>query len=348
MKRLLSFGIFLSVLWCPSASALTRLIEVLAVGVTDNAGKPVASGEVTVYDAGTTNLRTVYEDFNLSSPAANPIELDHAGRAVVYTDKRVKLVITTSTGAAVRTIDDVGTAGSDLAVDISDTTLAGDGLIAPGDGSLAVNTDNSTLEVVADTVQLKSTITGDRTITGAITTTGNGTIGGTLKVGGSSGAALSNSGTALVTGSKIYPSASTGAALATSSSSRTLQVETTGGGASRPIVVSASPGTHGLMIVRGHVDASGNNPGSGTSFGEGFTVSAFNGGAGTSTITFSTAFAEKPVCTVTGSAVAGAGYCWIPAGNPSSTTTVGIDCQTGGGSAVGGTYDFICIGQRGS
>jgi hypothetical protein len=136
------------------AFALKRVVELLAAGVTDDTGEPLAAGTVTVYDAGTTSLRTVYTDFALSSAASNPLTLDSAGRAVVYTDKRVKLLIKNSSGATVRTIDNVGTADSDLPV-ASTNTLAGDGLTAPGDGSLAVNPDGTTLEISTDIVRVK-------------------------------------------------------------------------------------------------------------------------------------------------------------------------------------------------
>jgi microcystin-dependent protein len=98
-----------------NAMALDRLVEVLAVGVTDGLGLPVVNGTVTFYDAGTTTLRTVYQDWALSTTAANPATLDSAGRIVVYSDKRIKLVIKDNTGSTVRTLDNVGTADSDIA-----------------------------------------------------------------------------------------------------------------------------------------------------------------------------------------------------------------------------------------
>ncbi len=135
---------------------MRRLIEVLAVGVTDDSGLPVENGTVTFYDAGTSNLRTVYQDFAETSTLAhaNPATLDAAGRLIAYSSYRVKLVIRTSAGATVRTIDNVGTADSDLS-SASASTFAGSGLTAPGDGSLAVNVDGTTLEVSSDIVRVK-------------------------------------------------------------------------------------------------------------------------------------------------------------------------------------------------
>jgi microcystin-dependent protein len=106
------------------ARALDLLIDVLAVGVTDNLGVPLSLGKVTFYDAGTTNLRTVYQDFGLTTPAANPVILDTAGRAIVYTSYRVKLVITDSADGAIRTIDNVGSADADVASSAQNGGLA--------------------------------------------------------------------------------------------------------------------------------------------------------------------------------------------------------------------------------
>lgn len=135
---------------------MRRLIEVLAVGVTDDSGLPVENGTVTFYDAGTSNLRTVYQDFAETSTLAhaNPATLDAAGRLIAYSSYRVKLVIRTSAGATVRTIDNVGTSDSDLS-SASASTFAGSGLTAPGDGSIAVNVDGTTLEINSDTVRVK-------------------------------------------------------------------------------------------------------------------------------------------------------------------------------------------------
>lgn len=133
---------------------MKRIIEILAVGVDTDSDTPVANGLVTFYDAGTSSLRTVYQDFDLATPHANPATLDADGKLIAYTDKRVKLFIQTAALATVRTIDNVGTADSDLS-SASASTFAGSGLTAPGDGSLAVNVDGATLEVSSDIVRVK-------------------------------------------------------------------------------------------------------------------------------------------------------------------------------------------------
>lgn len=133
---------------------MIRLIEVLAAGVTDDSGNPVDSGTVTFYEAGTTTLYTVYSDFELETPHSNPATLDSAGRLIAYADTRVKIVIASSAGVTIRTIDDVGTADSDLSQTSADT-LAGDGLLNT-DGVLSVRVDGSTLEINTDVARVRA------------------------------------------------------------------------------------------------------------------------------------------------------------------------------------------------
>ena len=83
------------------------LIDILAAGVTDDSGVVLASGTVTSYQAGTTTLQTIYQDNDLTIPHSNPSTLDSAGRLIAYSATSLKLVIETSAGASVRTIDNV-------------------------------------------------------------------------------------------------------------------------------------------------------------------------------------------------------------------------------------------------
>lgn len=129
------------------------LVDILASGVTDDDGQPLASGTVTFYQAGTSTLETVYEDFELTDAHPNPLTLDDAGRAIAYSDTRVKAVIRASTGAIVRTIDDINLADSDIDSSVSSATLAGDGLVANG-AALDVNVDGSTLTTSGDEVKV--------------------------------------------------------------------------------------------------------------------------------------------------------------------------------------------------
>lgn len=123
---------------------MIRLIDTLAAGVTDDAGAPLASGTVTTYLAGTTTLYTVYQDFELSNPHPNPATLDAAGRLIAYADTRVKLVIATSAGVTVRTVDNVGNADSDIVPTTQPAQLTAyttDAAFVSAKGSPAANGD---------------------------------------------------------------------------------------------------------------------------------------------------------------------------------------------------------------
>lgn len=278
------------------ALALDRLIEVLAVGVTDNRGVVLSSGTVTFYDAGTTNLRTVYSDFALGTPLANPAALDTAGRLIAYTNRRVKLLIKSATGSTVRTVDNVGTADSDIVGAISVSTLAGSGLTAPGDGSIAVNVDNATIDVSSDIVRVKPT--ADLSV--ASVTTSDGISAGTSVTVGPNGTNIDdNSGGTFVTAplGRIYltPASQTDRAYLQAHGPRWIDIGTYGTSTVYPIVTSPAPAAHALVIIRGHIDTSGNSPNAGTSLGEGWTGSKT--GTGDVTATFSTACADTPIVT---------------------------------------------------
>ena len=71
--------------------------------------RAVASGTVTFYDTGTTNLRAVYTDPELTVSASNPYSLDAAGRlaANLYGTGDYTVLVKTSAGATVWSRDDV-------------------------------------------------------------------------------------------------------------------------------------------------------------------------------------------------------------------------------------------------
>lgn len=131
-----------------------RLIDTLQAGILNGSGEALEFGTVTVYDAGTTNRRTVYQDYDLTTPHANPLTLDSEGKVTAYTDQRVKLVIRDADGGGIATIDNVGSEASDYSSGAA-AGLAGDGLIAPGDGTIAVNADGTSIEVAADITRVK-------------------------------------------------------------------------------------------------------------------------------------------------------------------------------------------------
>jgi len=88
------------------------LIDILAAGVVDAAGDPLAAGQVYVYEPGTTTKVDVYQDADLSVAHANPLTLDAAGKAEAYVNEAVRVVIEDSTGASVADIESVGEVAS--------------------------------------------------------------------------------------------------------------------------------------------------------------------------------------------------------------------------------------------
>ena len=75
----------------------------------DNSGNVLSGGLLYTYAPGTTTPKTTYTDENLSVPNANPIELDSAGRCVIFlTDgEEYKFVLKTSAGVTLSTVDEV-------------------------------------------------------------------------------------------------------------------------------------------------------------------------------------------------------------------------------------------------
>jgi hypothetical protein len=102
------------------------LIDILAAGVVDTAGGPLAGGQVYVYEPGTTTKVDVWQDADLSVPHANPLTLDANGTGEVYVNQAVRVVIEDSTGASISDIESVGEIASlegdvTLGADSSDT-----------------------------------------------------------------------------------------------------------------------------------------------------------------------------------------------------------------------------------
>src|SRR5689334_11071598 len=62
-------------------------------------GTPNASGSVQAFVPGTTDQAAVYGDSDESAPLPQPIALDSAGKATVYTNAPVDLLFEDSTGA---------------------------------------------------------------------------------------------------------------------------------------------------------------------------------------------------------------------------------------------------------
>ena len=100
--------------------------------VFDDNSVALSGGKVYTYDVGTTNDKTTYSDRAMTSANANPVILDTRGEADIYCSGLVKLVITTSAGAAVITQDNFS--GRD------------DTLLQDGDGDTLVQVEESSDE----------------------------------------------------------------------------------------------------------------------------------------------------------------------------------------------------------
>lgn len=88
------------------------LIEILAGGVVDSSGNPLDSGIVYIYEIGTTTPVTTYQDSDLTIPHQFPITLSAAGKAEVYTNDNVRILIEDQDG---NTIDDFDFSGKSSA-----------------------------------------------------------------------------------------------------------------------------------------------------------------------------------------------------------------------------------------
>lgn len=94
----------------------------------DNNGDPLANGTVDVYQPGTTTRRDTYSDSTLSTPNANPVELDAAGRATIYLDPGLsyKIVVKDSGGSTIYTQDNLaGSAQAGQSMNQAGTTWTG-------------------------------------------------------------------------------------------------------------------------------------------------------------------------------------------------------------------------------
>lgn len=134
---------------------MMQLVDILAAGVADDSGRLLDSGRVTVYRAGTATKVIPYSDYEGTTPLSNPLTLDEVGRADVWVDGRVKLVIVDQDGGSVRTIDDVNLSDQDVIGAVEDAnsfrgwvSVADHGAIGDGstDDSAAISTALLTAE----------------------------------------------------------------------------------------------------------------------------------------------------------------------------------------------------------
>ena len=138
----------------------------------DAAGAPLAAGLVYTYSPGTTNDKATYSDRALTTPNANPVVLDAAGEADIYLDGLTKLLIKTSAGVTIDTVDNVMGAVSNYDSPTFNDLTIGDDLTVADDvtvgGDIAVTGDIS----VGDDLSVTDDVTvgGNINCQGAINT----------------------------------------------------------------------------------------------------------------------------------------------------------------------------------
>jgi hypothetical protein len=71
----------------------------------DSQGNLLSGGLLYTYDAGTSTPKAAYTDKDYLTPHSNPIVLDSNGEAVIYTNGSYKLVLKTSAGVTLWTMD---------------------------------------------------------------------------------------------------------------------------------------------------------------------------------------------------------------------------------------------------
>jgi len=91
----------------------------------DDNGDPLDSGLLYTYVAGTSTPLAVYSDVGLTTPHANPVVLDAAGRKTIYLTPATahKFILKTSAGVTIKTQDNVTVAAANAVV--SKVTVAG-------------------------------------------------------------------------------------------------------------------------------------------------------------------------------------------------------------------------------
>lgn len=178
----------------------------------DDNGNPLVGGKLYTYAAGTTTAQATYSDVSLTTPNANPVVLDSAGRATVYLlASSYKFVLKDSAGNTIRTQDNVsavapfavnldidGTAGETITAgqvcylsDGSGAKTAGRWYLADADFDYA-----SSLPMIALAPNdIASGASGSFRIQGRITVTGPLVAGTTYYVSGTAGALASSAGT---------------------------------------------------------------------------------------------------------------------------------------------------------
>jgi hypothetical protein len=119
-------------------------------------GNPCASCKLYAYEAGSTTPLDTYSDVALTTPNANPVVLDSAGRATIYLSAtNYKFVLKTSADVTIWTRDNVG-------ANLSATVAATDNSVCDGRLTLTTSTPVTTADVTAATTVYFTPYKGNR------------------------------------------------------------------------------------------------------------------------------------------------------------------------------------------
>lgn len=95
----------------------------------DNNGDPLSFGRIYTYEFDTSTPLITYSDMDLTVANTNPVILDIAGRANIFTDQPIKTVINTVTDATIVTLNQDQTPTDWSVITNKPTTLAGYGVV---------------------------------------------------------------------------------------------------------------------------------------------------------------------------------------------------------------------------
>ena len=142
---MMKLGILIALVLVSTAFATNPAYPINIWGTLDKSGFHNTSGTLTIYDAGTTDLRDCYTDKDRASAAANPLTLDSLGRGQMYTAPGwIKILLKDDEGVTIFTDDNVSI--GPLPTDTMEVTV----LEADGAGGIKLVDDSQTLGIFVE------------------------------------------------------------------------------------------------------------------------------------------------------------------------------------------------------
>lgn len=124
----------------------------------DDTGAPLAGGKLYTYAAGTSTPKATYTDASGSTPNANPVVLDAAGRATVFLTGSYKFTLKTSGDVLVKETDNVtaftssGSSVDSITTSFTEDVITASDSIIFSDASDSGNTKRDTVQGLLDLV----------------------------------------------------------------------------------------------------------------------------------------------------------------------------------------------------